>query len=420
MFKFSLRKMKTSTFIRQWQVFNDHTSLCIKRSFTCNSFDNSLASSSSQLSLVEEQALLRYLDLRKSSPHFTKRLVEDLYVEGKKPSGTIILKALGIATRWRLYQDAYFYYELSRGLGLRPASAFYSNLITLCGCRKDWNSAFRFYQEVIHEGVPADHLLYRALLFCCAVLGDSDRIKYVIALMQKEGLSLDETCHAILMECCRIRKDYEQGLAIFENMPFNRTHRTFQVLFGICRDMNDYSKAMYYYQQFCTEQMTFSEISISLLLDTVIKHQQWDQVFELFHKSIQQDIYPLSFIYFQYALGLLRNKQMDHSQVLNVLHHKPSNVFIPNSQYKALIAEAKSRGDSSLVTDLTMLSNKDRLMELKVESYAHELQTMGCLLPFGELKRLAVYRYKSAKGNAPPPPLWSLGCLDSFGIIQKL
>jgi len=56
-------------------------------------------------------------------------------------------------------------------------------------------------------------------------------------------------------------------------------------------------------------------------------------------------------------------------------------MFIPNIQYKALIAEAKARGDVSLVTDLTMLSNKDRMMEMKVESYARELQTMGCLLP---------------------------------------
>lgn len=180
----------------------------MRRLFTWSSFDQDLYS---QLSLVEEQALLRYLDLRKASPHFTKRLVEDLYVEGKRPSGTVILKALGIATRWRLYQDAYYYYELSRSLGLRPSSAFYSNLITLCGCRKDWNTAFRFYQEVIHEGVPTNYLLYRALLFCCAVLGDYDRIKFVVSLMQKEGLSLDETCHAILMECCRVRKDYEEG-----------------------------------------------------------------------------------------------------------------------------------------------------------------------------------------------------------------
>ncbi|GJD12677.1 hypothetical protein Gasu2_67510 [Galdieria sulphuraria] len=187
-FKSTLRKMKTNSFIRLWHVFNSNTCLCIKRLFTCSTFDKNFSSSYSQLTLIEEQALLRYLDLRKSSPHFTKRLVEDLYVEGKKPSGTVILKALGIATRWRLYQDAYFYYELSRGLGLRPASSFYSNLITLCGCRKDWNSAFRFYQEVIHEGVPTDYLLYRSLLFCCAVLGDSDRIKYVVALMQKEGL----------------------------------------------------------------------------------------------------------------------------------------------------------------------------------------------------------------------------------------
>jgi hypothetical protein len=37
-----------------------------------------------------------------------------------------------------------------------------------------------------------------------------------------------------------------------------------------------------------------------------------------------------------------------------------------------------------------------------------------------ELKHLAVYRYQSAKGSAPPPPLWNLGCLDSLGIISKL
>lgn len=54
-------------------------------------------------------------------------------------------------------------------------------------------------------------------------------------------------------------------------MSLVRTHRTFQVLFGICRDMNDYAKAMHYYEQFCTQQLTFSEISVSLLLDTAIK-----------------------------------------------------------------------------------------------------------------------------------------------------
>jgi pentatricopeptide repeat protein len=198
--------------VRWNKAFHNNAWFSIKRWLTTDE-----QNFSSQLSLIEEQTLLRCLDMRKSAPHFTKRLVEDIYVEGKKPSGTVILKALGIATRWRLYQDAYYYYELSRGLGLRPASAFYSNLITLCGCRKDWNSAYRFYQEVVHEGVPADYLLYRSLLFCCAVLGDSDRIKYVVSLMQKEGLSLDETCHAILMECCRIRKDYEEGNHILDD-----------------------------------------------------------------------------------------------------------------------------------------------------------------------------------------------------------
>jgi len=79
-----------------------------------------------------------------------------------------------------------------------------------------------------------------------------------------------------------------------------------------------------------------------------IQHQHWDQVWTLFNKSIQQGVHPMPFIYFQCALGLLQMKQMDRSQVYHILNQKPIRMFIPNIQYKALIAEAKARGDVSL------------------------------------------------------------------------
>eukprot|EP00871_Galdieria_phlegrea_P004828 jgi/Galph1/5346/GphlegSOOS_G3987.1 len=362
-----------------------------------------------ELATAEEQALLRCMDRRKAAPHLTKKLIQDLYVEGKNPTGSIILKALGTATRWRLLQDACYYYELSRELGLRPASAFYSNLVTLCGCRRDWNAAFRFYQEVIHEGVPPDRLLYRSLLFCCAMLGDSEKAKQVVMMMQQQGIVLDEHCHAILMECCRLKGDYSEGLALFENMSWNGTHRTFQVAFAICRNMNDYSLAMRYYQQFQEQKLLFSEISLSLLIDMMIQHEKWNEATQLFDISMERRIHLLPFIYFQYALALIRKTTVKDEEICKILREKPAYLFIPSTQHKALIAEAKSRGRLSLADSLHGLMSQERVMELKVESYAQELQSMGCVAPFGELKRLAMYRYRSVRGAAPPPPLWNLG-----------
>lgn len=195
----------------------------------------------------------------------------DVYLHGRNPSERILFAAVGVATRWRLMQELSFYYDLSRNLGLRPGSPFYASFITVCACRRDLNSALRLFREVKQESITPDLKLYNALIFASATVGDTEKVKDFVAQLQSDGLQLDETSYALLMECCRLRGEYEEALKIFDNMVISPSYKAFNVAFSVCNEMNDYELAMKYFESFERQNMYSSELSHSSLIEVCLK-----------------------------------------------------------------------------------------------------------------------------------------------------
>lgn len=239
--------------------------------FLCLAILQPLTVSHSSLNLKEERALQQILEPKRVSPHHLRKVIMDVYLHGKNPSERILFAAVGVATRWRLMQELSFYYELSRNVGLRPGPPFYASCITVCACRRDLNTALRLFHEVKQESIEPDLKLYNALIFASAAVGDAERVKEFVAQLQSDGLQLDETTYALLMECCRLRGEYEEALKIFENMVVSPNYKAFNVAFSVCNEMNDYKLAMKYFESFERHNLYSSELSHSSLIEVCLK-----------------------------------------------------------------------------------------------------------------------------------------------------
>jgi len=308
-----------------------------KRKINLSAVLQPLTVAHSSLSLNEERALQQIIEPKRVSPHHLRKLIMDVYLHGRNPSERILFAAVGVATRWRLMQELSFYYDLSRNLGLRPGSPFYASFITVCACRRDLNSALRLFREVKQESITPDLKLYNALIFASATVGDTEKVKDFVAQLQSDGLQLDETSYALLMECCRLRGEYEEALKIFDNMVISPSYKAFNVAFSVCNEMNDYELAMKYFESFERQNMYSSELSHSSLIEVCLKNERFDEAMGFFDLSYRKRHYVMESTYGIAVLSLLQCRNPRYGDVARILKRKPPYRCIPLVYYKDII-----------------------------------------------------------------------------------
>eukprot|EP00871_Galdieria_phlegrea_P004535 jgi/Galph1/5082/GphlegSOOS_G3721.1 len=387
----------------QWRWLQQ--SFAFYRRINLSAVREPLTVSSNTLTLKEERALQQIIEPERVSPQHLRRLILDVYLHGKVPSEKLLFSALGVATRWRLMQELSFYYELSRSIGLRPGTPFYASSITVCACRRDMNTALRLFRELQQESITGDLKLYNALIFASATVGDAEKAKDFVAQMQSEGLQLDGTTYALLMECCRLRGEFEEALKIFESMVVPPNYKAYNVAFSVCNEVNDYNLAMKYYESFERLKLYSSELSHSSL----VENERFDEALGFLELASQKRHYILEDTYGIFLLRMLGCSTPRFGDVLRILKRKPAYRCIPLVYYKQMIDLTKHCSDLKLRSRIIECYKQDLSRLQEMDKYVKELIDMGSVGPISELRSLTAFCFLKKMQIPPPNPTYFLG-----------
>lgn len=132
--------------------------------------------------------------------HFLLRDVyEDMIMDGVKPSRDTFHSLIVGTMKGSRLQDAFFFRDEMKAMGLPPDIAFYNFLISTCGKCKNSDSAILILEEMKNYGVKPNGQTYICLLNACAATGRIDRVYALVSDMTGAGLGLNKFCYAGLI-----------------------------------------------------------------------------------------------------------------------------------------------------------------------------------------------------------------------------
>ncbi|XP_077227700.1 pentatricopeptide repeat (PPR) superfamily protein [Tasmannia lanceolata] len=138
--------------------------------------------------------------------HFLLRDVyDDMMLDGVQPiRDTFHSLILGTMKGSRL-QDAFFFRDKMKEVGLVPDVALYNFLISTCGKCKNSDPAIQLLDEMKRLGVKPTGQTYICLLNAFAATGRIDRVYAIVRDMTAAGLGLNKFCYAGLITAYKNR-----------------------------------------------------------------------------------------------------------------------------------------------------------------------------------------------------------------------
>lgn len=132
--------------------------------------------------------------------HYLLRDVyDDMMLDGVKPVRDSFHSLIIGSMRGALLQDAFFFHDEMKTMGLLPDVALYNFLIATCGKCKNSDQATQLLEEMkVHEVKPTLQT-YICLLNACAADGRLDRVGAIVRDMTAAGLDLNRFCYAGLI-----------------------------------------------------------------------------------------------------------------------------------------------------------------------------------------------------------------------------
>ncbi|OVA20559.1 Pentatricopeptide repeat [Macleaya cordata] len=122
-----------------------------------------------------------------------------MLLDGVQPSrDTFHSLIIGTMKGARL-QDAFFFRDEMKAMGLVPDVALYNFLISTCGKCKNSDPAVRILEEMKKNEVKPNGQTYICLLNACAATGRIDRVYAIVRDMTAAGLGLNKFCYAGLI-----------------------------------------------------------------------------------------------------------------------------------------------------------------------------------------------------------------------------
>ncbi|PKI68366.1 hypothetical protein CRG98_011274 [Punica granatum] len=122
-----------------------------------------------------------------------------MMLDGLQPTRDVF-HSLAVGTmRGSRLQDAFFFRDQMKSMGLIPDVALYNFLISTCGKCKNSDQAIRIFEEMKKYGVKPNGQTYVCLLNACAVGGRSDQVMGIVRDMTADGASLNKFCYAGLI-----------------------------------------------------------------------------------------------------------------------------------------------------------------------------------------------------------------------------
>ncbi|KAK6267273.1 hypothetical protein QUC31_018110 [Theobroma cacao] len=124
---------------------------------------------------------------------------DDMMLDGVQPTRDTF-QALIIGTmRGARLQDALYFRDEMKAMGLVPEVALYNHLISTCGKCKNSDLAIQILEEMKRYDVKPNGQTYVALLNACAAAGRLDRVLAIVRDMTAAGAALNKYCYAGLI-----------------------------------------------------------------------------------------------------------------------------------------------------------------------------------------------------------------------------
>lgn len=122
-----------------------------------------------------------------------------MMLDGVKPEPDTFRSLIVGTMRGLQLQDAFFFRDQMRSMGLVPDVALYNLLISICAKCKNSDGASRIFEEMKNLGVKPTGQTFICLLNAYAATGRVDRVYAIVRDMTAAGLGLNKFCYAGLI-----------------------------------------------------------------------------------------------------------------------------------------------------------------------------------------------------------------------------
>ncbi|KAG9446415.1 hypothetical protein H6P81_012543 [Aristolochia fimbriata] len=132
--------------------------------------------------------------------HFLLRDVyDDMLLDAVQPSRDTFHSLIVGTMKGSRLQDAFYFRDEMKAMGLIPDVALYNFLISTCGKCSTSDPAVHLLEEMKRAGVKPNGQTYICLLNTCAANGRTDRVYAIVRDMTAAGLGLNKFCYAGLI-----------------------------------------------------------------------------------------------------------------------------------------------------------------------------------------------------------------------------
>ncbi|KAJ8572124.1 hypothetical protein K7X08_008635 [Anisodus acutangulus] len=131
--------------------------------------------------------------------YLLRDVYDDMMLDGVKPERDTFHSLLIGTMKGARLQDAFFFRDEMKTMGLVPDVALYNFLISTCGKCKNSDQAVRLLEEMKRFEVKPTGQTYICLLNACAAAGRVDRVYAIVRDMTAAGLGLNKFCYAGLI-----------------------------------------------------------------------------------------------------------------------------------------------------------------------------------------------------------------------------
>ncbi|KAK4768445.1 hypothetical protein SAY87_003586 [Trapa incisa] len=124
---------------------------------------------------------------------------DDMMLDGLQPTRDVFHSLIMGTMRGSRLQDAFFFRDQMKSMGLIPDLALYNFLISTCGKCKSSDRAIQIFEEMKKYGVKPNGQTYVCLLNACAAGGRSDQVMAIVRDMTANGVALNKFCYSGLI-----------------------------------------------------------------------------------------------------------------------------------------------------------------------------------------------------------------------------
>ncbi|GMJ08835.1 hypothetical protein like AT4G35850 [Hibiscus trionum] len=124
---------------------------------------------------------------------------DDMMLDGVQPTRDTFEALIMGTMRGSRMQDALFFRDEMKAMGLVPEASLYNFLISTCGKCKNSNLAIQILEEMKRYDVKPNEQTYVCLMNACAAAGRLDQVLAIVRDMTAAGGELNKFCYAGLI-----------------------------------------------------------------------------------------------------------------------------------------------------------------------------------------------------------------------------